>query len=163
MNNPYSNPQQAQQYLRQQIESASPAQQLVLLYDGAIKFTMLARDAISRGEIEARHNANRRAMEIISYLLEILDTKQGGEVAERLQRIYAHLLRRFLDVDFKNSTEVCDEILEHLRTLRASWDQLAKQGTGAAQPARPASGQVVPNPSSSGSSTEPSGRRNAVA
>lgn len=165
MDTPYRDPQQTQQYLRQQIASASPAQQLVLLYDGAIKFTLLARDAIMRGDIQARHNANRRAMEIVSYLLEILDTRQGGEVAERLQRIYSHLLQRLLDVDFSNNPAVCDEVLEHLRTLRASWDQLARQGSAAA-PAQsasapaPATGQVVASPAGSAA---PAGPRNAVA
>lgn len=171
MTNPYRDQQQAQAYyLRQQIESASPAQQLVLLYDGAIKFTLVARDAITRGDIQGRHNANRRAMEIVSYLLEILDVDKGGEVAARLNRIYSHLLKRFLDVDFSNSIGVCDEILDHLRTLRASWDQLAKQGVSSAQAPQqapsaaapqPSGGQVVASPVTA--ATAVPGRRGAVA
>src|SRR5262245_58646214 len=104
-----------QQYLRQQIENASPAQQLVLLYDGAIKFLMQAKEAIGRGDIQGRHNSNRRAMEIVGYLLEILDVEKGGEVAQRLQRIYSFILKRLMDVDFRNDPVVCDEVIEHLR------------------------------------------------
>lgn len=141
--------EQALQYLRQQIENASPAQQIVLLYDGAVKFTLQAREAIVRGDIEGRYNANRRAVEIVGYLLEILDVEKGGEVGARLERIYTFLLKKLLEVDFRNEVSVCDEVLEHLRILRAGWQQLAAQGTGSAAPAAaapaPAAGGV-PNP-----------------
>ncbi|MBI1308832.1 MAG: flagellar export chaperone FliS [Proteobacteria bacterium] len=115
------------EYLRRQIENATPAQQLVLLYDGAIKFVLRAREAIGQGDIEGRYKANRRAMEIVGYLLEILDMEKGGEVAARLQRIYTFVLKKLMEVDFKNDTASCDEVVEHLRTLRASWYQLAER------------------------------------
>lgn len=147
-------PEQAGQYLRQQIENASPAQQIVMLYDGAIKFTTLAREAIGRGDIEGRFNANQRAVQIVGYLLEILDADKGGEVGARLERIYTFILKKLLEVDFKNDVKVCDEVLEHLRLLRAGWQQLAEQGNGQAQPS------VVQGP---GAEPGVPGRRSAVA
>lgn len=122
----------ASQYAQQQILNASPAQQLVMLYDGAMKFTVKAKEAIEAGDIMARHNNNRRAMEIVGYLMEILDMQQGGEIAARLFKIYNFVLRRLLEVDLKNDPRACDDVLGHLRTLRAAWAKLAQQEAGKA-------------------------------
>lgn len=117
----------AKQYQTQQILNATPAQQVVMMYDGAIKFCLRAKEAIEAGNIQERHNANKRAMEIVSYLMDILDLEKGGDVALRLQQIYSFLLRRLLEVDFRNDPRVCDEVITHLRTLRASWEKIGKQ------------------------------------
>jgi flagellar protein FliS len=116
----------AEQYKRQQILNASPAQQVVMLYDGAIKFCQQAKECIAKGDIQGRHNANKRAMEVVSYMLDILDIEKGGDVALRLQLIYAFLLRRMLEVDFRNDPRICDEVAEHLRILRASWEKIGQ-------------------------------------
>lgn len=142
-------PNLAQQYQQQQIVNASPAEQVVMLYDGAIKFCGMAKDAIGEGDIQKRHNYNKRAMEVVSYLLDILDHEKGGEVAKRLQLIYAFLLRRLLEVDFRNDPRVCDEVAEHLRILRASWQKIVVNeraklaGAGPAPADKPAEGQPL--------------------
>lgn len=117
----------AQHYQSQQILNASAAEQVVMLYDGAIKFCLKAKEAIAEGNIQNRHNNNKRAMEIVSYLQDILDPVQGGDIAKRLQIIYTFLLRRLLEVDFRNDPRICDEVIEHLKVLRGSWEQIANQ------------------------------------
>ncbi len=144
----------ARQYQQQQIMNASAAQQVVMMYDGAIKFTMRAREAIAAGKIAERHENNRRAMEIVMYLSDILDVAKGGEVAVRLQRIYGYLIRRFMDVDFKNDVAVCDDILGHLQTLRSSWTAIARAES---KPAAPTAG------ADQAAGTPPAGPKSAVA
>jgi flagellar protein FliS len=116
----------ARHYQSQQILNASPAEQVVMLYDGAITHCGRAKEAILAGDIQARHNNNRRVMEIVGYLLDILDTEKGGDVAKRLKAIYSFLLRRLLDVDFRNDPRICDEVMDHLKTLRGSWQKIAQ-------------------------------------
>ena len=126
----YSNARpNAAQYQAQQILNATPAQQVVMMYDGALKFCQKAKEAIENGDIQGRHNANKRAMEIISYMLDILDLEKGGDVARRLQVIYSFLIRRLMEVDFRNDPRICDEVMVHLRTLRASWDRIGQTGS----------------------------------
>lgn len=132
----------AQQYHSQQILNATPAQQVVMLYDGAILNCQKAQEAIAAGDIQARHNANRKAMEIVAYMQEVLDVEKGGDVAKRLSVIYSFLLRRLMAVDFKNDARICDEVINHLRILRASWAQIAQGGATGGQP----SGTVVKKP-----------------
>ena len=142
---------QARQYLEKQIQNASPAQQIVMLYDGAIKFILQARQAIEAKDIQARCNANQRAMEIIAYLLQILDIEKGEEIAARLHRIYAHVFQLLMKIDIENSTAAADEAVEHLKMLRTAWKELAEKGL---QPdpksAPPASSTTRPNKEAGG-------------
>lgn len=117
----------ARQYLEKQIQNASPAQQIVMLYDGAIRFLTKAKMAIQEGNIQERCNNNQRALEIVAYLLDILDVEKGGDIGLRLNKIYAHLMTRMLDIDMENSVEIADEVIAHLHKLRESWVELAKQ------------------------------------
>lgn len=140
----YANPRpNAKHYQTQQILNASPAEQVVMMYDGALKFCQQAKECIGNGDIQGRHNANKRAMEVVSYMLDILDLEKGGDVALRLQTIYAFLLRRLLEVDFRNDPRICDEVMTHLRTLRASWSKLG-QNTTAGAPAMGDAASVTP-------------------
>lgn len=158
-NHGHGNPQgMAQQYLKQKIEQAGPIEQVLMLYDGAMKFLLQAKAAIERGDIEARCNANRRAMEIVAYLIDMVNPETGGEAAKKLFGIYSSMLRRMLQIDFANDARVCDELVAHIRSLRTAMaEAVAAQQTQA----KPAGGTVVAAPAvdEPGAAT----RRNAVA
>jgi flagellar secretion chaperone FliS len=153
----HGNPQgMAQQYLKQKIEQAGPVEQVLMLYDGAMKFMLQAKGAIERGDVEARCNANRRAMEIVAYLVDMVNPETGGEAGKRLFGIYSTMLRRMLQIDFTNDPTICDEVVSHFRSLRTAMaEALAVQQGG------PAAGTVVAAPAADA----PAGtvRRNAVA
>jgi flagellar protein FliS len=148
----------AQQYLRQQIEQAGPIEQVLMLYDGAVRFLTLAKVAIGKGDIQARCNANRRAMEIVAYLLDMVNPETGGAAGKALFGIYSSMLRRMLQVDFDNSVVVCDELIANLRNLRTGM----AQGLAQQQGVKPQAATVVAAPGST--DAVPEGvRRNAVA
>lgn len=113
----------AQQYLRQQIEQASSVEQVLMLYDGATRFLLQAKAAIEAGDIQARCNANRRAMEIVAYLIDLVNPETGGDAAKRLFGIYTGMLKRMLDIDFRNDVSACDELVQGFRTLRTATAQ----------------------------------------
>lgn len=125
----------AQHYKEQQILNATPAERIVLLYNGAIKFLMQARTSIEEKNIQERFNNNKRACDIIFYLQDTLDLENGGEVGANLFRIYGYMLRRLVDVDMKNDIEAIDDVIEKLKQLNVSWQKIA-------------SGDVVLNPKS---------------
>ena len=115
----------AKHYKEQQILNATPAERIVLLYNGAIKFLIQAKAYIEEGNVQERFNSNKRACDIIFYLQETVDLEKGGEIAENLYRIYGYMLRRLIDVDMKNDVEAVDDVVEKLKQLNASWQKLA--------------------------------------
>ena len=116
-------PAGAGMYLQRQLEQATPIQTLLLLLDGALKFTLQAKEAISRNDIAARHKANARAIEILTYLISQQDPA-AGEGPATLFRILTRITQRQVRIDFENSAAVCDEVAEHLRQLRAGFASL---------------------------------------
>jgi flagellar protein FliS len=114
----------AEHYRQQQILNASPAERVVLLYDGAIRFMMITKMAIAEKDIQKRYDNALKARNIISHLQETLDMEKGGEIATNLDNIYTYLLRQFPEVD-KNSDEAVEEVLKHLKILRESWAKIA--------------------------------------
>ncbi len=119
----------AKEYLERQVQNATPAERVVLAYDGIIRHLLAARRAIEEKNIEARFMSNKKAADLISYLMETLDMEKGGEIAENLQRLYFYMLRKLVEVDIKNSVEAVDDVLGHVRKLRSSWEQLARGGS----------------------------------
>jgi flagellar protein FliS len=114
----------AEHYRQQQILNASPAERVVLLYDGAIRFMMITKMAITEKDIQKRYDNALKARNIISHLQETLDMEKGGEIATNLDNIYTYLLHQFPEID-KNNLEAVEEVLKHLKILRESWAKIA--------------------------------------
>lgn len=110
-------------YLKNQIETSSPEQILILLYDGAIKFLNQAKIGIQSKDIELTHNNLIKAQNIISELRDTLDMEIGGELANNLFALYNYFNRRLVQANIKKEIEPVDEVLEHLRGLRDTWKQ----------------------------------------
>jgi len=118
----------SQQYLTQQIMTASPAALMQMLYEKAINSLKEAIKAIEDNQIEARWKANSRVMEIISHMQGTLNMEKGGEIAKNLDRLFTYILSRLPRIDFKNDAQVAREIISLLEPLCASWQELAAQG-----------------------------------
>ena len=110
-------------YLKNQIETSSSEQILILLYDGAIKFLNQAKIGIQNKDIELTHNNLIKAQNIISELRDTLDMEIGGELANNLYALYNYFNRRLVQANIKKEIEPVDEVLEHLRGLRDTWKQ----------------------------------------
>jgi flagellar protein FliS len=119
-------------YRRTAIETRSPVELVVMLYDGAIRFLGEARDAIARNDVHGRTEATRRTLDIVTELQNTLNMEQGGEIARELDRLYTYIATRLLDVTRGDAT-AADELHKLLSTLREGWSQAT---TAAATPAR---------------------------
>lgn len=120
---PVSNPYE--QYQKNKILSASPAEVTLMLYEGAIKFCNVAIMAIQNGEIEKAHINIKKAQRIIEEFRNTLDHKYP--VWEDFDRIYVYLLQRLFQANIKKDTEILEEVNKHLRQLRDTWKEVMKQ------------------------------------
>ena len=120
-------PRGADAYRRTAVQSSSPLGLVVMLYDGAIKFVLEAREAIARNDVRARTAAVSRALAIVAELQNTLNLKEGGEVGRELDRLYSYLNTRLLDITAKADDEAAKEVHKLLSTLRDGWSQIASQ------------------------------------
>src|SRR4249920_334074 len=108
-------------YRQTEIQSRSPLELVVMLYDGALRFTADARDAMVRRDIRARQQHLSRALAIVSELQSTLDMDTGGEVAERLDKLYGFVRDRLIDASARQDLQPLDEARRVLTTLREGW------------------------------------------
>ena len=123
----------AEVYRQMQVQSRSPLELVVMLYDGALRYLDEARAAIQRKDVPARAEAVSRTLAILTELQGTLNMEQGGQIAEELDGLYAFAINRLLDVTVKVDAAAIDEIVKVLTPLRDGWAQIAQQGA-AAQP-----------------------------
>ncbi|MGD9579818.1 MAG: flagellar export chaperone FliS [Vampirovibrionia bacterium] len=119
--NPYLN-----QYKKAQVQTASPEQILIMLYDGAIRFLNQAKIHMQNKDIEQSHTNIIKAQRIITEFMSSLDMELGGEMAENLFNLYEYLHHRLVQANIKKDVEALDEVLEHLRSLKATWEEAIK-------------------------------------
>ena len=116
-------------YLRTRVESSTPEELIVMLFDGALRFTREARDAAERRDVPARAAAVSRALAIIAELQGSLDFDRGGPIAASLEELYAFVSRRLIDGSVGQKTEAFDDVLRVLTPLRDGWTTLASHPT----------------------------------
>jgi flagellar secretion chaperone FliS len=116
-----------QAYRENIVLSATPAQLIVMLYDGARRFLRQAGAAMQAKEIERAHNALRRAELIIAHLDGVLDPEQDARLAEQLHEIYEFCLRHITRARFDQDAGKLDEVGNVLGELRESWAEVARQ------------------------------------
>lgn len=113
-----------QNYQKNKILTASPAQLTLMLYDGAIKFCNLAIMGIEENDIPKAHKNIRKVENIIEEFRATLNFKYP--VAQDFDNVYKYLYDRLVEANFHKDKEVLEEVLEHLRTMRATWEEVMK-------------------------------------
>ncbi len=103
-------------YRSAQVTSSSPVGQIVLLYEGAVRFGSQHLAALDRNDIEGAHRASMRCQEVVSALRESLDMSAGA-VAVNLDALYDYILRRLVAGNIAKDRKPTEEALELLRSL----------------------------------------------
>ena len=113
-------------YRQGAVLAATPAQLVVMLYDGARRYLRQASVSMRAGEIERTHNTLRRAELILVHLDATLDRDQG-ELAERLHAIYGFCLEHLNRARLSQDATQLEEVSDLLGELREAWAQVAEQ------------------------------------
>lgn len=119
-------------YRTSQVSTSTPVGQVVLLYQGAIRFATIHVAHLEAGRTEAAHGASIRAQEIVSGLREVLDPS-AGPIAAQLDSLYDFVLSRLVDGNIHRSAKPTGEAITILRGLLEAWQAIA----GGSVPASP--------------------------
>ena len=106
------------------INTASPAELTLMLYNGAIKFCNLALIGMEEEDIMKAHNNLMKAQRIIRELQATLNFKY--EVSKDFDLIYTRILNSLLAANVKKDTDKLNEALEDIRGIRDVWTQVMK-------------------------------------
>lgn len=111
------------QYQKNQVETATPEQILILLYDGAIQFLNKAKIAIEEGNPDQINYNIFACQKIILEFMNTLDREKGGTLADNLYNLYEYFYKTLSMVNITKEIRKINEVLKHLINLRDTWQQ----------------------------------------
>jgi len=107
--------------------SGSPIGLVVLLYEQAAKDVREALKALRAGNIERRTFEINHALLVVGQLQATLDMDRGGEVAVNLDRFYNQVRSRLLQAQILASSEILEEQMNLLLSLRETWQEVERR------------------------------------
>lgn len=114
-----------QEYLKQSVLTASPAELIVMLFDGCIKQLRLAEISLTDNkDLGATNQHLVHAQEIISELINCLD--MSIDLSSKLLEIYDFLLRTIRQMNISKDLSQLPDVLSILTSMRDTWQTISK-------------------------------------
>lgn len=117
----------AAEYRRTEIQSGTPLELVVRLYDGALSEMARAGAAMRAGDLPAKGEALSRSFAIIGELQASLDLTRGGDVAASLDSLYSYVTAKLTEANVKRDPDTLDHLRSVLAPLRDAWRQIATE------------------------------------
>lgn len=124
MNQQMQQQQQRNKYLQTSVQTATPAQLLIMLYDGAIRFCKGGIEAIQTQNAEEANRCICRAEDIIMEFVVTLD--KSSPVAEGLVKLYDYMYFKLIEANTHKTVEPIVEVIGYLVELKETWLQASK-------------------------------------
>ena len=124
--NPYA---KANAYKNTSVNTSSPADLVLMLYDGIIRFLNNAKagfDLEDPAEYHQMINENiQKAQAILRELRSSLDMDKATEFGETMSGLYDYFDRRLQEANMDKLLEPIDEVIKRVKTIRDAWDEMA--------------------------------------
>ncbi|SEU14378.1 flagellar export chaperone FliS [Paenibacillus sp. NFR01] len=111
-------------YRQSSIQTSSPSQLLLMLFDGAIRFGKTAIDGIDTADHNKASVNFGKAQAIVSELRATLD--RSYEVSNGLAAMYEYINYLFIESNIKKSKQQAEEAIGYLQELRQTFAEAAK-------------------------------------
>lgn len=137
-------PGQPYKAYQQANHTVAKTRQVVMLYDGAIRFLQQAAEAMEQGQIETRYHKLTKATDVLGALQACLDFEAGGTAAQVLHDFYSAIESKIHSLHRGAERKLCLEIIDELKQMRDAWDKIDREGTAPAAEAKSAEGPPDP-------------------
>ncbi|PYE50640.1 flagellar export chaperone FliS [Paenibacillus barcinonensis] len=111
-------------YRQSSVQTSNPAQLVIMLYDGAIRFIKTAIAGIQQQDIEKTNLNLGKAQTIISELMSTLD--QSYDVSKNLFSLYEYTNYLLIEANIQRDESKAEEAVGYLSELRETWIQASK-------------------------------------
>ena len=115
INNPY------QSYQQNSVNTASPGELTLMLYNGCLKFILLGKKAIVAGKIEEKNTNIIKAQNIVHELMVTLNMDVA--VSKDLMSLYDYMNRRLIEANLKNDIAALEEVEGLVTEFRNTWKE----------------------------------------
>lgn len=113
-----------EKYRQSSVQTSSPAQLVLMLYDGAIRFVKAGIEGIENKDLNKANQYLGKAQTIVSELMSTLD--HSYDVSKNLFALYEYINYLLIQSNVKKSQEPAQEALGYLTDLYETWIQVSK-------------------------------------
>lgn len=114
-------------YQKTAIETASKEELVLLLYNGAIKYTTVAIEKLDQKNFADASKNICRAQSIIVELLNSLNFEVGGEIAKNLEYLYSVMVDNLTVANFEHVADPLKLNLQIMEKLKIAWEGVLSQ------------------------------------
>ncbi len=115
-----------QQYKKNTVETASPEELLIMLFNALVNYVAKARTAISTANIQDTHNNITAAQNILIEFIDTLDHSVNPSLAKNLESLYTYNIQLLATANIKKDLKKIDESYNMLKDLRDTWKKAAE-------------------------------------
>lgn len=115
-----------QNYKRTEVETASPSQLLLMLYDGAIARLHSAGESMRLGQFEPAHFDLLKVQDILTELVLALDWEADNPLVAQLYSLYEYMHGALVKANVRRDVASIDEVAGLLSSLREGWEEAAR-------------------------------------
>ncbi|MDT8992892.1 flagellar export chaperone FliS [Curvibacter sp. APW13] len=110
------------------IESASPHQLVVMLFDALQQYLLAAQGAMERGDVALKCQKMGAAIRVLDEGLRgALNLEQGGDIARNLDAVYEFCVNRLTVANLKNDPQAITEVMGIMAPIASGWKQMNGQ------------------------------------
>lgn len=110
-------------YKRTQVSTASQGELVVMMFDGAIKFSTQAKAMINQANTAGAHERLLRAQDIVNELTMALNMDMG-KIAEDLYNLYDFVNQLLVQANIKKDISLVEQAIQLLTELRDTWREV---------------------------------------
>lgn len=118
--NPYNT------YKQNSVNMASKERLLLMLLDGAVKYTKIAKTAIQEKDMAKAHKELIRVQDIFLELMVTMD-KSSGKYMEELYNLYDFIKNELGRANIKKDVKIIDSLLPIIEEVRDMWYEVDKK------------------------------------
>jgi flagellar protein FliS len=121
----------AHTYRQNSVQTASPSQLILMLFDGALRFINRALQGFEEAEVIPRNEAVHinlfKTQAIIDELQASLNMKEGGEFARTMSDLYDFMRAQLRQANLRKESAPVQVVMELLGDIRGAWSTMLAQ------------------------------------
>jgi flagellar protein FliS len=111
-------------YMNTKIQTSSPGELTLMLYNGCIRFTKQAINCMNQRDYEGKHTNFIKAQNIIDELQSTLN--MDYELSHQLNSLYLFISKKLMEANVKRDQIAAEECIGLVTELRDTWAEALK-------------------------------------
>jgi flagellar secretion chaperone FliS len=113
-----------QVYQQNSVNTASPGELTLMLYNGCLKFLNKGKQAMRENNIQEKNTNLQKAQRIIQELMATLNLEY--EIAKQMMVMYEYMNRRLIEANIKNDISIVEEVEGFVTEFRDTWKEVIR-------------------------------------